>query len=1133
GSVAGALFALTYDVEAGDLKASFLMEHYDRSLNTGFTLFDFDNDGVQEICYRDEKTLRIIKPTKPYVSISDNDPSVILFKEQCNSDTGFEYPVIADVDNDASAEICVLGTFNSAENVYEAFLFVLGNGSGDKFAPARKVWNQFMYDPFKIDDNLQTPIRPAIDRLQSSFNYRLVVRDENGDTVRVIDQYNPYNATINQAPYHNAINEGDRQLPIYNPIVFLTQAAIGWHNEDAPKLVFEDNKYYIEITVSNGEHARTDIATATPIAIYKNNKVTAANLIDKSPLSAWTNVATGTNISAPIKSGEKVRIRRLIGSAASLWDGIYIVRLGDDSGGTPWVWRWGLNSDRSGVPDDAKGIGIARRAYRDCAWDDQWVRVSRFLIYPDDDFATVQHYSTTMIDILANDVLLPPCDTITLTPDKLITPAGAGVLKGDFGEIRIVNNKLLYTAPSPSLHTGVVNISYVLEYPQENEYHRAEIYIYLVESCTETFSACSGQPYQVCLKENPAGVKFKWYDMNYASLGSTAPLIENPTANVSYYVKPDFSGVTTGNPWLVLKDKDFPTTKITVNVHSSAGDDTLRWTGVDDSDWFNPGNWVKVVNGKHLLTDEIPNSPCINVVLGEGSIYYPELTGDVNCSHIHLEDKTVFTGLQHLDYATASLEYQPETSEKGRFTMWSAPLKNMYTGDYHFPKEDTGLPHWGLVYMNFFQAANPDYAGSVAEEKAFTATFGDMDTQLPLGKAFNINILPNVEGKRFTFPKTFDRYTASNGTTQTGVLDRTNAARFITDGVMQANGTLELPVDDQYSLIQIVNPFAAYLKVNEFLALPANSAKLENAYKLWDGKLESGFVTLLTEGNSLRMVIADADKIPAETETLVEPFHSFFVMKKQGASFSKLTIKPEMLTTVAPTSKLVLRSAPAADKGVLRITARQQSNSNATVLRRQSGAVPAYDADEDSRKVFIDDVPLLVYSITDGGDALSINQSDDFTHNVRLGLRIRNLSQPVTLTFSEVQNFGRRVWLVDKETGRETDLLTQPEYTFTAKAGSTASELNDRFTLRFGEPTAADAVESGVRVYAAEGQIHIRALDGVLTGVEVFNVSGALVWRSNGGTAETSVAVAPDQVYLVRTAVNGKPCETKKIMVFN
>lgn len=72
------------------------------SASTGSSLFDFDGDGAMEAVYADEC----------YTRVYDGKTGDVLFSAFRSSGTWHEYPVIADVDNDESAEI-VVGSNNS------------------------------------------------------------------------------------------------------------------------------------------------------------------------------------------------------------------------------------------------------------------------------------------------------------------------------------------------------------------------------------------------------------------------------------------------------------------------------------------------------------------------------------------------------------------------------------------------------------------------------------------------------------------------------------------------------------------------------------------------------------------------------------------------------------------------------------------------------------------------------------------------------------------------------------------------------------------------------------------------------------------------------------------------------------
>jgi hypothetical protein len=126
---AGHIIALTYDAKAVDvedrLKISWGMEHSDRSHNTGITLFDFDNNNIYDICYRDETSLRVVSPKtgnnrfgSDYVELNENENTPgtsVMFKTPVFCGTGFEYPTVADVDSDGNVDILVTQSATSQD----------------------------------------------------------------------------------------------------------------------------------------------------------------------------------------------------------------------------------------------------------------------------------------------------------------------------------------------------------------------------------------------------------------------------------------------------------------------------------------------------------------------------------------------------------------------------------------------------------------------------------------------------------------------------------------------------------------------------------------------------------------------------------------------------------------------------------------------------------------------------------------------------------------------------------------------------------------------------------------------------------------------------------------------------------
>jgi uncharacterized repeat protein (TIGR01451 family) len=132
------------------------ISHSDNSGATGLTLFDFNQDGASELVYRDNKNLRIIKGADGSDLLN---PSYVFESATC-----YEYALVADVDNDGEAEIIAVGDTEQSANPLLGYLRVfkagIKNGEQTHWAPARAVWNQFIYNPLFVRDNLTTPLYP-------------------------------------------------------------------------------------------------------------------------------------------------------------------------------------------------------------------------------------------------------------------------------------------------------------------------------------------------------------------------------------------------------------------------------------------------------------------------------------------------------------------------------------------------------------------------------------------------------------------------------------------------------------------------------------------------------------------------------------------------------------------------------------------------------------------------------------------------------------------------------------------------------------------------------------------------------------------------------------------------------------
>jgi hypothetical protein len=111
----------------------------------GPVLFDFEMDGYPEVVYADEVSVRVFDGRTGAVKLTSTDHA---------SYTGFETPVVADVDNDGEVEIVML----HGQSAYGLTVY----GDADHSWPrGRQVWNQHAYSITNVNDDLTIPARQA------------------------------------------------------------------------------------------------------------------------------------------------------------------------------------------------------------------------------------------------------------------------------------------------------------------------------------------------------------------------------------------------------------------------------------------------------------------------------------------------------------------------------------------------------------------------------------------------------------------------------------------------------------------------------------------------------------------------------------------------------------------------------------------------------------------------------------------------------------------------------------------------------------------------------------------------------------------------------------------------------------
>jgi len=137
------------------------------SLATGVTSFDLNGDKKPEVLYADEEYLRIYEVVDGELQVK--------FKIVNPSGTLLEYPVVADVDGDGSAELVVVANnfavgsfYQDPDEVGDAAIAakitgvrVFQSAKKNSWMPTRPIWNQYSYHPDAVTDRARL-IRDAL-----------------------------------------------------------------------------------------------------------------------------------------------------------------------------------------------------------------------------------------------------------------------------------------------------------------------------------------------------------------------------------------------------------------------------------------------------------------------------------------------------------------------------------------------------------------------------------------------------------------------------------------------------------------------------------------------------------------------------------------------------------------------------------------------------------------------------------------------------------------------------------------------------------------------------------------------------------------------------------------------------------
>ncbi len=109
------------------------------------TAFDFLGDGTAEAMYADENYLYVF-----------GDHGQVLLQTARTSGTAIEYPVVADIDNDGSAEIVVVSNGTGTSGPVSPTVQVIRDKM-DRWIQARRIWNEHTYHVTNVREDGTIP----------------------------------------------------------------------------------------------------------------------------------------------------------------------------------------------------------------------------------------------------------------------------------------------------------------------------------------------------------------------------------------------------------------------------------------------------------------------------------------------------------------------------------------------------------------------------------------------------------------------------------------------------------------------------------------------------------------------------------------------------------------------------------------------------------------------------------------------------------------------------------------------------------------------------------------------------------------------------------------------------------------
>lgn len=372
--------------------------------------------------------------------------------------------------------------------------------------------------------------------------------------------------------------------------------------------------------------------------------------------------------------------------------------------------------------------------------------------------------------------------------------------------------------------------------------------------------------------------------------------------------------------------------------------------------------------------------------------------------------------------------------EGGKYSLFSAPLNEMYTGDMFVSNtnpapfvslNETTYPEQRfspIIYQRFWSKTVEMEGGSEngstpdvnIDQTDWSGTFNAVSTDYQPAQGFSIR--PGKDGETgnytFRFPKEHKTYNFfyANGvaTGESRPIVRESVGKFIMDGY----GNINLSIKTSGTRFLLGNPFMTHLDIKEFLT--RNSTNV-SAVEIYDG---SQYVPITLNDGVLSSTL--------ETPTSVAPMEAIFVQAKTVGTSLTVNLTKEMFHQETGSASVAFRSRSVSSRssvpnGMLRINATVNGKTSSCVVLQSQRASDSYSANEDISILIDNEVKpeVAVYTVA-GRKALAIQRIKS-GKRIPLGLYMKK-SGSVKLNFGYSSNVWKDWMLLDSKTGKKHSL---------------------------------------------------------------------------------------------------------------